>query len=138
MNELKCRRRGWEIWWKGLAATDLNTFFLRLFLIDFFFLGQHNAQQKQLQTTATKERSNIKNDIYDKITFPAVKTWRKGGGVYSFGRKFWVLGEENTSKPLTPLGRRTSSQNNKTMRKNRGENEETFALSDFVRRGKKT
>lgn len=62
----------------------------------------------------------------------------EGGGVYSFGRKLGVLGEENTSKPLTPLGRRTSSQNNKTMRKNRGENEETFALSDFVRRGKKT
>lgn len=58
MNELKCRRRGWEIWWKGLAATDLNTFFLRLFLIDFFFWAntthsKNNCRRRQQKNEAT-------------------------------------------------------------------------------------
>jgi len=55
------------------------------------------------------------------------------------GPKLGVLGEENTSKPLTPFGpHQQSKQKKNSTEKNRGENEETFALSDFVWRGKKT
>lgn len=111
----------WGIVWKGLAASDLKTFFLGLFREGGG--GATDATTQETKTIATKEpKQHKKWHLRQNYILSSQKKGLKRGrgmGEWRNGPKSRVVGGWNPSKPLTPSRPATSRQKQQNQEKSR-------------------